>query len=304
MSDVNIKTIMNAIVGGLAQHQISTLEKRLLYVNYVDEPQKERIINTSREYDNGTVFMTELDLFDFRPLFKCISTIQYRLNTRLLRHIKEQVTELIRVTAPNSTIQVVDIDDTTSLEKVEFAVGVGIMATLAKRGLIGLSAKDFYRDIIDNSLCTDKVTQKNMPDIVSLSIPLVLKSSPCPIWKYITMIGDTSCLHGNIQKQILKEHAIDGFRTSTQRQCIRSARSSRVDEYRRNNFTIGDLRKQLRSAYSCIDWVLYLKDDCIFKDELLSLIKDVYAECPYIFEAQCTGFKKLIRIYDFLEYHK
>jgi hypothetical protein len=222
----------------------------------------------------------------------------------LLKHIKEQVTELIKVTTPNGSLQVIDIDDNTSLEKVEFVVGVGIMATLAKRGIIGLKAQDFYRDIIDNSLCDDKVIRENMQEIVSLCLPYILKGSPCPIWKYLSIIGDKDGLHRIIQKQITKESSINGFRTHTINQTIQKAQNSRILEYRQNNYTIKDIRKRLGSACKCIDQVLFLKDECIKKDELLNLIKEVLVEHPSILEITCTGYKKLIRIYDFLENKK
>jgi hypothetical protein len=94
--------------------------------------------------------------------------------------LKKQVFDLVHTTSPSERVYVQDIDDTTDLNAIEVAIGVGIQERLRDKGYTALSRGDIVRDVLFNNggYRADQIVRDTLPELLK-------KTKYVPVFKYL-----------------------------------------------------------------------------------------------------------------------
>jgi len=186
LSDSNVRAILEDVLVCLDDERLAILGERLLFVEWMREPGEASIETATLRLSNRDLRLTVLRTHSFTPLYRALGSIERRISASLLRQIKEHVYELVQTHDPRERITVVDIEDLDTHDDVEFVVGVGVSGGLAQQGLVGVSARDLFLDVVHDTGNYDAVAA----DLVSESIPGLLRGRKLlPICRYLEKAG-------------------------------------------------------------------------------------------------------------------
>jgi hypothetical protein len=186
LTDPNIRMIFNDIARCLNEDQLSTLSERLIFVQRAKEGRPEGIRIIRDTFDSGVIESTGVVLSDFSTLYKAIAGLKSSYPPKILRKLKKDVYELVLSTAPKERIRVVDIDEDTAMEKVEFVIGVGLTNQLSGQGYAGLEVIDLIKDLIYEEATLDA------RQVVEFVLPKLGRqfSNNLPVFKYVSQTKD------------------------------------------------------------------------------------------------------------------
>lgn len=306
LNDENIKRILNDITKCLSQSQLSELKNRLIFIEWNNTDQPDEIGPYNIIFDKKSIEMTRIFIKDFSQIYQILleNEVKSRYSISLLRKLKKDIYDLVLANDPTSNIKVVSpyskrYDDAT--EPFEFVIGVGVSREFGKRGLIGLTAEDLFRDIVFDDL-------KGYPDfdikiLLLQALPELLKrnSYSVPIYKYINLgyqIGLTlDQLPPEIHRTYVSEFS-EFLCTTLQKEKLRRPLPAEM--------TINKLREEC-SDLDCIRPISLLDEDNIDLAELHSFLTEIFKTYPNILKKDSDGpktdFRRLIKIFDWLKYH-
>ncbi|MCB2291017.1 SIR2 family protein [Clostridium sp. CS001] len=292
LADKNIQSILKAIVKCLSKEKLETFKKRLIFVEWNNTEEKDEISGHSIFFDGEkSLEMTKVYLKDYSNLYDELLNNKFKYNTTVLRRLKEEIYELVVSNEPSTKMRVVGIEDDENLDNIEFVVGVGVMSDFGKTGYSGLKVEEIFQDILFDKGEYDA----NL--IVMKSIPILLKhnAGSVPIYKYISKA--TVSIPLDVKNAIKSNY--DDLLSRT----IRNHKK-RCDF---KDKTIKDVVGNNSMSKSLSIIPLIPEANIVLKD-LEEFLRSVYTDNPDIFlngqPSDKTNFRRLIKIYDWLEYHK
>jgi len=122
----------------------------------------------------------------FSAIYQALSSLDRKIPTRILRHIKEQLYEIVVTNDPNDKIAILlDIDDNEQLKNAKYVVGFGEISSVGQIGYDAVKNKHLFRDLIFNDLSCDPLK------VVKTAIPRLLSGNRkyIPIFKYLRKVN-------------------------------------------------------------------------------------------------------------------
>lgn len=227
MGDANIRGVLQALVKAMRGRHSEKLRDRLIFVDW-QESCTPSILNRRVELTDGTIEAVELQVPDFVDLFTALGQREHALPARVLRHLKEQVYEIVKSNDPNGNL--VPISDLEGdLEGMDVVFGVGAKMTV--KGITGLDRWDVIDDCLetpDRGLLSNRV----LCDIIG-KWP---GNWTAPVFKYLSSSGllttagrltDTAQVNARIEHRVSRAWQDFG--------ALRSQERLSVDELLNNN---------------------------------------------------------------------
>lgn len=183
ISDGNIKDILKSISYCISEDGLKRLENSLFFIEPIFDDSDDAFEKSYINIDSHNIPVTIIRIKDYRSLYIPLQSYERKLSVKRLKQIKSKIYEIVKENDPNGRIGLIDIDDDTDFNDVDFVMGVGVKS-LHDKGLVGLCRDDFIEDIVlDNR-------EFNATDIVKMSLPKVLKYEyMTPILKYLRRGG-------------------------------------------------------------------------------------------------------------------
>jgi len=292
IGDSNIKEILTSIAKCLPKNKLDLLKDRFIFIEWNDTSSPDSI--SEYEFlnieDDKSIVMSKIFVKDFSCIYEALLENKVTYNPRLIKKMKQDIYNVVLTSEPSQTLNVlVDIDD-SRLDEVEAVVGFGIMKQLGHKGYDGIESEELFEDVIYNN--KDFISSL----IIEKSLPLILKyNQSIPIHKYLVDYKK------DIPQKLIKikDKKYDSILTKTTRrnQCMGYGLTCSIET--------------LKDKYGLLGAIKYVPE--ILKDkiniyELHSYIKEIMDEYPDLLKGKnCTnksGLKKLILIYDYLNYKK
>ena len=112
------------------EDQLSTLANRLIFIQRAKEDRPEGINTVRENFKNKSVEFKQVVLPEFATLFKAIAALKSSYLPKILRKLKKDIYDLVQSTTPKERIKVIDIDESTDLETIDYVMGVGVSKQL------------------------------------------------------------------------------------------------------------------------------------------------------------------------------
>lgn len=297
LGDSNIQSILSSIISCLSSENLQKLQNRFVFVEYSDIEGTCNITPHSITFEDGKMLMmTKIQLFDYTLLYNALLTKKATLPIKILRMFKQEFYDFALTNIPSMHLKVAELSD-TRLADDDIVIAVGTTSDFAERGFIGVSASDWYRDIImdDLGIPADKVLESVYPNL-KRGNPIL------PFFKYLSLSEQNFPILEAKAAEIVYDNLIP---KSLQKQgktyCIESRTVNGIVEYGTNYEDKTYLYK-----------IAYLSESEINIDELENVLRDIFRNNLTVLEptdktytdAEKSNLRRLIRIFEFLKYKK
>ena len=297
LSDPNVQSILEAIIGCLSEKNLRILKQRMIFVEYTDAVGEDpEITEHSVNFEAGprSITMTKITLNDFLPFYSELVAQKYQYNPKLLRQLKRDIYQLVATNEPVERFQITDIEDDEGLDNVGVLAGVGVHGD-AQGGERGHHIPD------PSDLFCDVVLDNKKFDLRSLVEGALVKlqtrhSHSLPIHKYVSAYRKE--FHAEPPAKLIADckHSVDElFSKSLQDQRSAHPISS-----------IAELSQQASTNEKWIELFPRVQNPSESIAELETFLKEHITSNPEVLHAGKSGdktnLKRLIRIYDWLKY--
>lgn len=177
LSDPNIQQILVGIARCLnTDERIQRLGDRLLFVEWQQDaaPQMGPTVVSAEGF---TIPIQRIVVPDYTEVFTVLGTTRRRFSARLLRHLRQEVYELVRTSEPSGRLYVVDLDEDTDVSEVEVFAGVGLHSKLTT-SYVGLNRDDLLHDLLVNA-------DYDASRVVTEVLPRIGSNVHVPVYKYL-----------------------------------------------------------------------------------------------------------------------
>lgn len=292
ITDSNIRSILRAIIECLSGENAQKLQERFVFIDYDENLNNSEMEITPYDMNFGDkiISMTKVKLKNFGLLYDVLSKKRSALPAKLLRLFKKEFYDFTLTNEPTAHVRVVALDD----EKVsndQLIMAIGKASDFGLKGLGGLEASEWYRDIVKNDL------EFSADEILKYAYPgLIKKTNILPLNKYCKMSKEPIPLY------------------------IEEKRSKSFDEIISNTFkknreiTISDRsimgiwNMQGETLEKKTRLMAHLYEEEINVDELEKVLNDIFDGNKDVLDcattSEKTNIRRLIRIYDYLKYGK
>lgn len=148
LTDQNIQEILQSLIVGLREQNVSKLQQRLIFVEWA-EGASPSIADTVMPIGEVTIPITRILVPDFVEVFNALGKRRRALPAKILRLLKEQVYEIVLTNDPTERLVAYADIESASAQEVEVVFGVG--AKFATQGIVGLSRWDVILDVLGTS---------------------------------------------------------------------------------------------------------------------------------------------------------
>lgn len=288
LSDPNVTEILTSIVKCLGEEHFDKLSSQFIFIQRAKG--NEEVTKSIKLIGAAQIPITIIKLKDYSKIYKPLVEIKRRLPVRLLRYFKEQLYEFIHTNDPNGKIAVVDIEASSNVEDIEFAIGVGIHQQLARKGYDRIHVGNLIHDILFD---TEKFDAKQL---IETCIPNI--QGNVPIFKYFSELEDGfdyRNLKKSAKKAYTKQDPISFSSETYRRQFEKHWKDKDIAEL----YKLKDYDKSIR-LLACH----YFSEEEL--EPLGDYLRSIY---PHYFEngepliEQNTFFRKIVCLYDLLKYN-
>jgi len=292
INDRDIEETLQSIVECLPDEKLSVLKNRLFFVEYDQKSQTPDITPFEKVFSGGHVGMTKITTADFAPIFNIILQNKSKYPAAVLRKLKEEIYRLVLTNDPKGKLFVRPFNDIYESDDIEIYAGVGILGEVGVKGYNPISADDLFEDIVLDNL-KDKGFD-NLAFIVEKSLPRLIRdhNHSIPIYKYLGQYSFP--LPGVIKSEI--KTSFDDFINASLKKSRNRNRYHSIQEIESVPFP------QNLSA------IAYLTQDEINLEDLGGFLEKLFKEKLEILKDADVNLrsnvKRLIKIYDWLKYHK
>lgn len=301
LTDKNIRLIFEDIANCLNESQLATLSERLIFIQRAKEGRPEGISTVRENFENKSIEFKQVVLPEFSTLFKTIAGLKSSYPPKLLRKLKKDIYDMVLSTEPKERISVIDIDENTDLETVEYVMGVGVSKHMSGMGYGGLAVSHLIQDVIYDDQGFDPEL------IVEIVLPKLGKQTTfnLPTFKYISQTEDL-ILDERLSKYLdeVREKEVEYWLNRTiHKQLDNTTVASSIEELRAKH-DITDIR----CAHLALVELAYISTGPIDLDAFKNLLIEVderYSPMQGKPIPITTDFRRAVRIYDWLKYgHK
>lgn len=288
ISDSNVQRIIKSIVNCLDEKQVNLLENRFVFVEY----QKGKVGATVTPYtimiDDKPLTMTKIEIDDFKLLYRALEGKKAKLPVKVLRRFKQELYDFTVTSTPTSHMRVAGIDDQRVADE-ELVMAIGKYSDLGLKGLKGLKADEWYRNIVLNDIefTADDLLMYSFPDLIKQN------SGRLPLNKYLS-------------------EATQSFP-----ECIKAAEKQDFDflisaTIKKNRKKLGDYKSvaqiwqnEKQSLLKATDLIAHLEEDQFDVKELEMVLNEIFDNDVNVLQGSLkTNVRRLIRIYDYLKWGK
>ena len=302
ITDANIRMIFKDIANCLNSSQLATLSDRLIFVQRSKAGRPEGISTVRDSFGTKFLEFKQVVLPDFTPLYKAIATLRSSYPPKVLRKLKKDVYELVQSTSPKERIRVIDIDDATDMDTVEFVMGVGISTQLAGQGYGGVELIDLVEDLIYEG------TKYDAKSVVEIVLPKLGRQITynLPVFKYISDAGQAnvaSALAEYVSE--VRQKGVDKWITSSMKKmrCGRPAPQS-IEE-----ISVDCKSSSAKEIQQMLNDIAFVPAERFDLERLKTMLVETYERFdPLRNKSQqilTTNFRRAVKIYDLLKFgHK
>lgn len=184
LTDEDVGAVLTSVAGALTTENLGRLRDRLIFVRWDEQQTEPLLVPTQIAVSGLAIPVLLVTVADFAGLFEILAGLPRKFPARLLRRLKERVYDLVLSKEPDASLAVLDIEDDTRIEDVDFVFGVGVQQRLGERGYVGLTREDLLRDAVapESSLEARKVVREALPRV--LRTP-----GNAPVFRYLRGAG-------------------------------------------------------------------------------------------------------------------
>lgn len=289
ISDSNILNIIKSIVNCLDIDQIKMLENRFIFVEYKEGMIGAEVTPYTIMIDGKPLAMKKITLDDFMLLYKALEDKRAKLPVRILRRFKQEIYNYTLTNEPTANLRVASIDD-ARVSDDELVLAIGKISDFGLKGLSGIDANEWYRNIIMNDL------DFTADELLKYAFPKLLKqnSGKLPVNKYLSIAKEEypDCV------KIAEEQNFENIISNTikaQRKCL--------GEYS----SVSQIWVQERSSIEkATRLISHLKENQIDIVELEGVLREIFENDVNVLQhsspAVRTNIRRLIRILDYLKW--
>lgn len=291
ISDSNIQKIIKAIVNCLDAEQLKLLEDRFVFVEYQKGQVKAEVSPYTIMVEGKPLIMKKIVVDDFKSIYKALEGKRAKLPVRILRRFKQELYDFTVTNVPTAKLRVASIED-ARVDDEELVMAIGKYSDLGLRGLHGLEADEWYRNIITGDI------DFSADDLLKYAFGKLIRqnSGRLPVNKYLSEAsGDyPECI------EAAKKQDFDVIISKTikrNRQCLGDYNS--VKQIWENE------KKSLEKATRLIS---HLPEDKIDVSELEEVLMEIFNNDINVLQnskaSTRTNIRRLILIYDYMKWGK
>ncbi|MCI5620723.1 MAG: SIR2 family protein [Lachnospiraceae bacterium] len=291
ISDSNIQKIIRSIVDCLDEEQIRLLEDRFVFVEYQQGRVGAEVSPYTIMINDKPLTMKKIVVDDFKLIYKALEGKKAKLPVRILRRFKQELYDFTVTSVPTASMRVASIEDDRVADE-ELVMAIGKYNDLGPRGLHGLEADEWYRNIIiDDIGCS-------ADDLLEFAFDKLIKqnSGRLPVNKYLSQATGTypRCV------EAAERQDFDFIISKTiKKNCQRLGGYTSVKQIWAN---------EKESLQRATDLIAYLPENMMNVDELESILKEIFNNDVNVLQnsipAIRTNIRRLIMIYDYLKWGK
>lgn len=184
LTDEDVGAVLTSVATALTTENLGRLRDRLIFVRWDEQQREPSLVPTQIAVSGLAIPVWLVTVADFAGLFEVLAGLPRKFPARLLRRLKERVYELVLSKEPDASLAVIDIEDDTRIEDVDFVFGVGVQQSLGTRGYVGLTREDLLRDAIAHA------SRLEARKVVEEALPRVLRTpGNTPVFRYLRGAG-------------------------------------------------------------------------------------------------------------------
>lgn len=291
ISDTNIQKIIKSIVGCLDANQVKLLEDRFIFVEYQQGKVGAEVSPYTIMIDDKPLSMKKIVVEDFKLVYKALEGKKSKLPVRILRRFKQELYDFTVTNMPTASLRVASIEDERVADE-ELVMAIGKYSDYGLRGLHGLKADEWYRNIVvgDMEFSADDLLEHAYTDLVKQN------SGILPVNKYLSEAVKSypECMES------AKKQDFEFIICNT----IKKNRN-KVSNY---NSVMQIWENEKESLDRATYLIAHLVEEKISVDELETVLKEIFDNDTNVLQnskpAVRTNVKRLIRIYDYLKWGK
>lgn len=291
ISDSNIQKIIRSIVDCLDMVQMKLLEDRFVFVEYQQGKVGAEVSPYTIMIDDKPLTMKKIVVDDFKLIYKAMEGKKARLPVRILRRFRQELYDFTVTSIPTANLRVASIEDDRVADE-ELVMAIGKYSDLGFRGLHGLEADEWYRNIITEDI------EFSADDLLTYAFEKLIKqnSGRLPVNKYLSQATGS---YPNCE-EAAKRQDFDFIISKT----IKKNRQ-RLGEYTSVRQIWENEKDSLQRA---TDLIAYLPEDKIDIDELEMVLKDIFNNDVNVLQNSNspvrTNIRRLIFIFDYMKWGK
>lgn len=291
ISDSNIQSIITSIVNCLDTKQVSILGERFIFIEYRPEISGAEVTPYTIMMENKPLTMKKVALSNFMLLYNALENKKAKLPVSILRRFKKELYEYTITNTPTANLRVASIED-GRVKDDDLVLAIGKASTFGLKGLSGLDANEWYRNIVleDLEFSADEILEHAFPKLIKQN------SGKLPLNKYLSEAAKDfpEC------REIAIKQDFDGIISKT------------IKNHRRYLGGYQSVRqiwkKEKESPGRALRLIAYLKEEDIDVDELESVLREIFEADVNVLQNVNTNersaIRRLIRIYDYLKWGK
>ena len=289
ISDSNVQHIIKSIVDCLDAEQITILENRFVFIEFVRGQVVPEVSPYTIMIDGKPLQLKKVCMDDYMPFYNALENKKTKLPVRILRRFKQELYNYTLTNKTTANLRVASIEDERVADE-ELVLAIGRCSELGLRGLSGIDANDWIRNIILEDL------EFTADELLEIAFPKLIKqnSGRLPVNKYLSMAERT---HEDAE-ELAKRQTFDALISNTikkERRCVKEYGSIKEIWDREGH----NLERATRL-------MAHLKEDHIDIEELESVLKAIFEDDVNILRnSQAnvrTNIRRLVAIYDCLKW--